>query len=64
MNSKKKININPNDITKIPSELILKITLKNGTKLILDEKCPMQDINKLIITIFKILIIILALKIQ
>ena len=48
MNSKKKININPNDITKIPSELILKITLKNGTKLILDEKCPMQDINKLI----------------
>ena len=48
MNSIKKININPNDISKINKELISFITLKDGTILISDNNMPLQDINKLI----------------
>ena len=48
MNSIKRININPNDISKISKELILYITLKDGTLLISDINTPSQDINQLI----------------
>ena len=48
MNSIKKIYINTNDISKIPPELILNVTLKNGIILILDDKIPMKDINSII----------------
>ena len=47
MNSIKKININPNDISKISPELILNIILKDGTIIIPDETMPLQDINNL-----------------
>ena len=48
MNSIKTININPNDIPKISKDLILYITLKDGTVLISDVNMPSQDINLLI----------------
>ena len=48
MNSIKKININPKDISKISKDLILYITLKDGTMLISDDNTPSQDINQLI----------------
>ena len=48
MNSIKKININPNDISKISPELILTITLKDGTIIVSDNTMPSQDINYLI----------------
>ena len=48
MNSIKKININPKDISKISKDLILYITLKDGTMLISDANTPSQDINQLI----------------
>ena len=48
MNSIKKININPNDISKINKESISFITLTDGTILICNENMPLQDINKLI----------------
>lgn len=48
MSSIKRININPNDIQKISKELILYITLKDGTILVSDNNIPSQDINQLI----------------
>ena len=51
MNSIKKININPNDFSKISKELISYITLKDGTILISDdtvESKDIKDIDKLI----------------
>ena len=47
MNTIKKININPNDISQIPPELILNIVLKDGTIIIPDETEPLKDINNL-----------------
>ena len=43
------IKINPKDLQKISPELILNITLKDGSIIILDESIPSQDINKLLI---------------
>ena len=48
MKSIKKIKINPKDFSKISHELILNITLKDGTILISDDAMPLQDINNLI----------------
>ena len=47
MNTIKKININPNDISQVPPELILNIVLKDGTIIIPDETEPLKDINNL-----------------
>ena len=44
-NSKKEIKINPKDLYKISTELILNIILKDGSIIILDESIPSQEIN-------------------
>ena len=46
-NLKKEIKINPKDLYKISTELILHITLKDGSIIILDESIPSQEINSL-----------------
>ena len=46
-NFKKEIKINPKDLYKISTELILKIILKDGSIIILDESIPSQEINLL-----------------
>lgn len=43
----KQIKINPKDLYNIPLELIINITLKDGSIIILDESVPTQEINKL-----------------
>lgn len=44
-NLKKEIKINPKDLYKISTELILNIILKDGSIIILDESIPSQEIN-------------------
>ena len=46
-NLKKEIKINPKDLYKISTELILNIILKDGSIIILDESIPSQEINLL-----------------
>ena len=46
-NLKKEIKINPKDLYKISTELILNIILKDGSIIILDESVPSQEINLL-----------------
>ena len=46
-NFKKEIKINPKDLYKISTGLILKIILKDGSIIILDESIPSQEINLL-----------------
>ena len=46
-NLKKEIKINPKDLYKISTELILNIILKDGSIIILDESIPSQEINYL-----------------
>ena len=46
-NLKKEIKINPKDLCKISTELILNIILKDGSIIILDESIPSQEINLL-----------------
>ena len=46
-NLKKEIKINPKDLYKISTELILNIILKDGSIIVLDESIPSQEINLL-----------------
>ena len=46
-NLKKEIKINPKDLYKISTELILNIILKDGSIILLDESIPSQEISLL-----------------